>query len=737
MNRSDHFRSSNVSSINTTTSVALHIALGRSKEQLVSNLTIPLGASNRSTNATVAIGLELKTTNNPTDVDWTRRLILQPGGVAMRVEPPNQFPNINTTVSTKRPFEAGLDDPGVGLVIDVVTPAHNNAVTSEEALLNRSSVLFVAVSFILLMVISLAWLVFYYVQRFRYLHSKERVSRRLAELARKAVARIPVKTLHPGDKETTSELDQCAICIEPFRPMDSIRILPCRHYFHKLCIDPWLLEQRSCPMCKLDILQAYGLRPDLYFGYNPNADPSSHATRPATVGTPPSEHQSGSDDDGAERVALVHSHSLDCSLTGTGPTNTAPLPPPPVAPPLPPQSPPLTYVVLTNAAVGSLAPMDSSMVPSPPIYYVHGPSSANASVVASHNPVTTTIDLPGLTAQVIVPVLPTLTMDMSSRHRPSLVWSADRGFASAGKMLDSQLLPCLVEQGVFEPSDLQRAPHLGTPYAQCLIATQPPIDPRMPRPSVAPATRNGSQDITYTTQTFTAPVCAVIAKVEHPSRSGATNTTPFSTAPSTAASSKHPLTAGPLTQPLVVQIKPRSATRTCSNAGSRSHEKTVSAALRSARSKSHVFGSGYFDRSAFSSWLPIQWRDRPHDRRNRRSSRLTAKDSLFCQLGHADHISPEPFPPSPFPPPPDAPGGLLDPLTSSVVTSDAEPAVGERVVFAVVETVPHHPPSSLTVKSDGGDGNSSDTTPACTTCSAPVPMSFTVSDIISTCSSTA
>lgn len=46
----------------------------------------------------------------------------------------------------------------------------------EDAFLNRSSVLFVAVSFILLMFISLAWLVFYYVQRFRYLHSKERAS---------------------------------------------------------------------------------------------------------------------------------------------------------------------------------------------------------------------------------------------------------------------------------------------------------------------------------------------------------------------------------------------------------------------------------------------------------------------------------------------------------------------------------------------------------------------------------
>lgn len=38
---------------------------------------------------------------------------------------------------------------------------------------NRTSVLFVSVSFIILMIISLAWLIFYYVQRFRDLQAKD------------------------------------------------------------------------------------------------------------------------------------------------------------------------------------------------------------------------------------------------------------------------------------------------------------------------------------------------------------------------------------------------------------------------------------------------------------------------------------------------------------------------------------------------------------------------------------
>lgn len=45
--------------------------------------------------------------------------------------------------------------------------------TSRYANINRTSVLFVSVSFIILMIISLAWLIFYYVQRFRYIHAKD------------------------------------------------------------------------------------------------------------------------------------------------------------------------------------------------------------------------------------------------------------------------------------------------------------------------------------------------------------------------------------------------------------------------------------------------------------------------------------------------------------------------------------------------------------------------------------
>ncbi|XP_076848879.1 RING finger protein 150-like [Brachyhypopomus gauderio] len=124
---------------------------------------------------------------------------------------------------------------------------------------SRTSVVFVSISFIILMIISLAWLVFYYIQRFRYANARDRNQRRLGDAAKKAISQLQVRTIRKGDQETESDFDNCAVCIEGYKANDVVRILPCRHVFHKGCVDPWLVDHRTCPMCKMNILKALGL----------------------------------------------------------------------------------------------------------------------------------------------------------------------------------------------------------------------------------------------------------------------------------------------------------------------------------------------------------------------------------------------------------------------------------------------------------------------------------------------
>lgn len=42
----------------------------------------------------------------------------------------------------------------------------------------------------------------------------------------------------------------CSVCLEQVNEGEIIRTLPCLHQFHSTCIDPWLRQQGTCPVCK-------------------------------------------------------------------------------------------------------------------------------------------------------------------------------------------------------------------------------------------------------------------------------------------------------------------------------------------------------------------------------------------------------------------------------------------------------------------------------------------------------
>ncbi|KAK2500366.1 hypothetical protein MC885_019480 [Smutsia gigantea] len=49
------------------------------------------------------------------------------------------------------------------------------------------------------------------------------------------------------------EEEPCVICHENLSP-ENLSVLPCAHKFHSQCIRPWLMQQGTCPTCRLHVL---------------------------------------------------------------------------------------------------------------------------------------------------------------------------------------------------------------------------------------------------------------------------------------------------------------------------------------------------------------------------------------------------------------------------------------------------------------------------------------------------
>ncbi|KAJ0705104.1 putative transcription factor C2H2 family [Helianthus annuus] len=66
----------------------------------------------------------------------------------------------------------------------------------------------------------------------------------------------PEKVENGGGKTSEDELT-CSVCLEQVNVGELVRSLPCLHQFHASCIDPWLRQQGTCPVCKFRVGSAW------------------------------------------------------------------------------------------------------------------------------------------------------------------------------------------------------------------------------------------------------------------------------------------------------------------------------------------------------------------------------------------------------------------------------------------------------------------------------------------------
>ena len=117
---------------------------------------------------------------------------------------------------------------------------------------------FLSIAFFIVTAASIAYFVFISAHRLHNLRVQRSADRRLKSEAKKAIRQLEVRTMKRGDEETASDSHTCAICIDGYKVGEVVTVLTCGHIFHKACIEPWLLEKRTCPMCKCDCGHSFG-----------------------------------------------------------------------------------------------------------------------------------------------------------------------------------------------------------------------------------------------------------------------------------------------------------------------------------------------------------------------------------------------------------------------------------------------------------------------------------------------
>ena len=63
------------------------------------------------------------------------------------------------------------------------------------------------------------------------------------------IEHLPTSIVGPAGLGPDKEC-RCPICLEELVSGEVLRCLPCKHQFHRDCVDRWLTQKATCPICQ-------------------------------------------------------------------------------------------------------------------------------------------------------------------------------------------------------------------------------------------------------------------------------------------------------------------------------------------------------------------------------------------------------------------------------------------------------------------------------------------------------
>lgn len=73
-------------------------------------------------------------------------------------------------------------------------------------------------------------------------------------LSKEVIDSIPSFRYSASSKDSSN--GNCVVCMSNYINREKLRRLPCNHDFHAKCIDRWLKNNRTCPVCREEIIES-------------------------------------------------------------------------------------------------------------------------------------------------------------------------------------------------------------------------------------------------------------------------------------------------------------------------------------------------------------------------------------------------------------------------------------------------------------------------------------------------